>query len=82
VAQETLSAGSGEVTESYLDFLAEQISLEPRGPEWTQVLTARMNAIEPFKGRELILIHLRGDAKTVFVRVDPKGYGIVHWEAE
>lgn len=82
VAQETLSAESGEITGSYLEFLGEQIALEPRGPEWTQVLTARKSALEPFKGRELILIHLRGDAKTAFVRLDPGDYGIVHWESD
>ena len=33
------------IDDSYLDFLREQIELGARGPEWTRVLAARLEAL-------------------------------------
>ena len=43
-----------EITLSYLEFLREQIELEPRGAEWTNVLKQRVVAMEPHVGRHVI----------------------------
>ena len=40
--------------ESYLDFLRQQIALEPRGPDWTAVLSKRLTALTPFVGLPLL----------------------------
>jgi hypothetical protein len=33
--------------QSYLDFLREKIAMEPRGPEWTEILKGRLAALAP-----------------------------------
>ena len=68
------------VTESYLDFLKEQISLNARGEEWTAILRRRLNALDPFKGRELIQVSFAKGKNQCFVRVEPTSLNIVHWE--
>lgn len=44
------------IDQSYLEFLAEQIDLEPRGSDWTRVLRARLDAFKPLVGQPLIRI--------------------------
>ena len=73
-----------EVTPSYLEFLQKQIELEPRGKAWSDVLTARLNVLTPYKNKELNVVtllrmhdrHVNGFT----VRVDPHSNAVVHWE--
>lgn len=44
------------VTLSFLQFLHEQISLEPRGPEWTKILKSRMEKLSNYLDTSLISI--------------------------
>jgi len=41
------------VTPDYLNFLREQILLNPRGPEWSALLKKRLAALEPFVDKQL-----------------------------
>jgi hypothetical protein len=69
------------VTESYLAFLAEQIQLGARGPEWTRVLEARRRALEGHMGEELLRLSLRkpGGGEIV-VRLRPGSLEVIHRE--
>lgn len=61
----------------YLDFLREQIRLEPRGPEWTKVLTRRLDALQPYVGRKVILADLYHDPHRAALYVNPEGGQVI-----
>jgi hypothetical protein len=46
------------IDESYLEFLAEQIEREPRGPGWTRILVARLEAFRPVVGQQLVRVQI------------------------
>lgn len=55
VAQPTF--GFVLVKQDYLDFLAQQIEIEPRGPKWAEVLKKRMLFLRNMVGAELVAVH-------------------------
>jgi hypothetical protein len=63
---------------SYLQFLDEQISLSPRGPEWTKILKRRRKALSPYCGR----VTWSGNVADYTVRVDPEKQTVIYWEKE
>ena len=68
------------VAVDYLDFLREQIQLGARGPEWSAVLTARLNALEPFCNSKLLTVRFFQKPHSFTVRIDPKARVIIHTE--
>lgn len=68
------------VTQDYLDFLREQIALNPRGPEWLDLLKSRLTAIEPFAGKQLMVatFHAKPHSATLRIHIETKS--IVHME--
>ena len=66
--------------ESYIGFLDEQISLSPRGPEWTERLTRRRAALLPFCGITLLRGRVQVGEVVFTVEIDPKTRAVVHWE--
>jgi hypothetical protein len=66
--------------ESYLDFLREQIALEPRGPEWTAVLSKRLAALSPFCGFPMLCGAIAMNDGYCFIRVDPATGLVIHFE--
>ncbi|MBN9689329.1 MAG: hypothetical protein J0M24_03750 [Verrucomicrobia bacterium] len=66
--------------QSYLDFLLEQIDLEPRGPEWTAILTARLTAISRFCGVPTLYGCIHTPTGICYVRVDPSSQSVIHHE--
>jgi hypothetical protein len=71
IERQELNIEAKEVSASYLQFLNEQISLEPRGPEWTQILTKRLNSLAPFEGKRIIIALISKPDSSVIVKVDP-----------
>lgn len=65
---------------SYLEFLDQQIELEPRGPAWAAVLRARRAAIAPFVDDELLRLAIRSGEDEVVVRARESPARIVHVE--
>ena len=53
-----VSVESRVVSRSYLDFLNEQIELQPRGPEWNTVLQNRLNALKEWIGESYKVISI------------------------
>lgn len=47
-----------ELDRSYLEHLEEQIDLEPRGKEWSEVLRNRLVALAPHVGENLLRVTL------------------------
>src|SRR6187402_3306452 len=47
-----------EVTASYLNFLRDEIRRSSRGKEWSDILTARMNALIPYQGKNLYWLNM------------------------
>jgi hypothetical protein len=66
--------------QSYLDFLSEQIALEPRGPEWTAILTARLTAISRFRDVPTLFGCIQTPTGFCYVRVDPSSQRVIHHE--
>jgi len=65
---------------TYCDFLREQIALEPRGPEWTAILSKRLAAIAPFVGVPTLIGTIRTPGAFHYVRVDATTRRIIHCE--
>jgi len=66
--------------QSYIVFLDEQISLSPRGPEWTERLKQRREGLLPLTGRRLLRSTLRVGSDDYTVEVDPEATAVVYWE--
>ncbi len=65
---------------SYLEFLREQIRLEPRGPDWSQVLSRRLRNLEPYVGHPLIDFNLITPSGRYHLKVNLETLKVVHWE--
>jgi hypothetical protein len=62
---------SDEIIKSdYLNFLREQIRLEPRGPEWNTILQNRLNALESFAGKKVIVANFRQRPESASLYID------------
>lgn len=59
------------VKRDYLDFLEQQIELEPRGPEWTSQLQRWLNALAPYEGQPLLRWNLICGRYHGSIRVTP-----------
>jgi hypothetical protein len=66
--------------ESYLDFLASQIELEPRGPEWSSRLRARRDHLSPYVNRELAHCRLQFGTDDYVIYIEPVSGKVIHWE--
>src|SRR4051812_44216381 len=63
--------------QSYIDFLDEQIRLNPRGPEWTERLKQRRAALVPHCGALLISGRVVTPKSDFTVEVDPKSNSVI-----
>ena len=68
------------VAPDYLSFLREQIELNARGPEWSDVLRKRLVALEPFVGRELLVVTFYCKPHSAIVRINPETKAVAHME--
>ena len=66
--------------QSYIEFLDEQITLSPRGPEWTGILQKRRDVLLAFCDKPLINGVISAGRKHCSIKVDPESKTIVHWE--
>jgi hypothetical protein len=66
--------------QAYLNFLDEQIALEPRGPEWTKILQTRRTALTPYCGRSYLSGHIRIEKKEYVAYIDPEALELIHNE--
>jgi hypothetical protein len=66
--------------ESYLEFLDTQISLAPRGPEWTERLKLRREALTPYCNQILLRRRVRLGHHDYTIEVLPESEEVVHWE--
>jgi hypothetical protein len=66
----------------YLDFLREQIRLEPRGPAWTAVLRSRLDAFSDLVGEKLYRVEVVSDERRFVGRIHAKTRRLVHQETE
>jgi len=68
------------VAQDYLDFLREQIELNPRGPEWLSTLKTRLVALEPFVGKELIVVEFHCKPNLAILRFLSENGNLIHVE--
>ena len=68
------------VAPDYLDFLREQIELNARGPEWSEVLRRRLTALEPFVGKQLLVATFHCKPHSATLRINPETKALVHVE--
>jgi len=66
--------------QTYLDFLDSQIALEPRGPEWTEILKRRRAALTPYCDVPFVRAAIVLPDRIFFIRVHPDTREIIHWE--
>jgi len=66
--------------ESYIEFLDLQIRLCPRGPEWTEVLQRRRNALALFVGRNLLRGRVQVGDTVYSIEIEPELKAVIHWE--
>ena len=65
---------------SYIEFLDEQILLSPRGPEWTEILKRRREALIPFCGVRLLRCGVQVNNAYFSLEIHPETRRVVHWE--
>jgi len=68
------------ITTDYLDFLREQIRLNARGQQWTDVLQRRLDALQPFVGKMLLTAHFYQKPHSVTLRITPENYEPINAE--
>jgi hypothetical protein len=68
------------VKDDYMDFLREQIKLEPRGPEWGEILKARLIALQPFLNKNVIRATFQRKPASLTIRINPDTGGIIQVE--
>jgi hypothetical protein len=68
------------VAPDYLDFLREQIGLNPRGPEWLALLKNRLAALEPFVGKQLMVATFHSKPHSATLRIRPDTNQVIHAE--
>jgi hypothetical protein len=76
------SAEERIVKPDYFDFLREQIRLEPRGPEWGQVLKKRLADLEPFVDKKLIRVMFHSKPHVAILEVNPETSEVIHIELD
>jgi hypothetical protein len=83
VREQSEAVGSVEIhsfDQSYIQFLEEQIELEARGPEWTELLKRRKVNLENYADRELARCRLFMGEYDYSIDVDPISRTVIHWE--
>ncbi len=65
---------------SYLEFLDTQILLNPRGPEWTSLLSARRVALQPFCDTSLLQGRVQAGDTVFTIKINPQTRAVIHWE--
>jgi hypothetical protein len=68
------------VSPDYLDFLREQIDLNPRGAEWLALLKNRLAALEPFVGKQLMVATFHSKPHSATLRIRPDTNRMIHVE--
>lgn len=68
------------VTLDYIEFLKEQIRLNSRGKEWSDVLEKCLNALEPFIGQDLVVSYLYFKPHVAILRFHYETKEIIHVE--
>jgi hypothetical protein len=81
-AQSVAGLEIGQFDRSYLEFLDAQISLSPRGPEWTQRLIHRRAGLRQFCDVPLIdgRVYIASTNTEYWVKVDPATGSVAYWE--
>ena len=64
----------------YIDFLREQIKLEPRGPGWNQILKARLTALEPFVNKPVVTAIFFKKPNSITLRINPETSDVIQIE--
>lgn len=70
----------GEFDQTYLDFLDEQISLEPRGPEWTERLRQRKRDYSALVDIQHLNCYLEADGLIWCFKISIDPPKVVHFE--
>lgn len=66
--------------QSYIDFLDEQVRLNPRGSLWTERLKVRREHLLPFRDGLLLRGNVAVGKDRYTIEVDPKSLAVIHWE--
>ena len=74
--------GESQFDESYIQFLSEHIELEPRDPEWTQVLSTRRDNLQHYVGFPLITCTASASGSYYRLWVNLETVNVVHCEAQ
>jgi len=69
-----------KVTPSYLEHLREQIGLQARGLEWSEILKNRLKALEPYLEVFIVWVIISVNNRTVTLEIDPNTDTIIHIE--
>jgi hypothetical protein len=71
---------SHQLDKSYLAFLDEQIALSPQGPEWTEVLKKRREALSAYCGKLLTSGVISAGKEHCYIKIDDQTEKILYWE--
>ena len=67
---------------TYIDFLDEQIGLEPRGAEWTELLRIRRERLSRYVDVPLLNAKMRVNEIEYSFKISPNSQRVVYWEIQ
>lgn len=70
------------ITQSYLDFLELQIELEPRGPDWTQILRNRLVSSRPYVGQKSLSVSINRPSDSFYLMTIHAPCRALYWEID
>lgn len=68
------------VDRSYLEFLEEQIRIGARGPDWSTVLRARVNAMSPLIDQPIMRVSVARGSNYFVAYLRPSDLEVIHHE--
>lgn len=68
------------VTADYLNFLVRQIEMDARGLDWTELFKARLNAIRPLEGGQVINMTFYRKPDSITFRIDKRTKNLLQIE--
>lgn len=66
--------------QGYIEFLDQQIAVEPRGRKWSETLKIRRLNLSQHVGTELASCRLTCGGDRYWIKIDPTTGSVVHWE--
>jgi hypothetical protein len=71
---------TGQMTQSYLDFLDRESHHNPRGPKWENLMSVRRAHLLPYLDAQFAQGIIRLEGRMYIVMIAHESGSVIHWE--